>query len=321
MAEVAPVTTKIPALDPVHDGRHILADNPLARESIPYVLVLGAEGIVANSYTWVDRAGMAGGIFFMFGPGVGAQPIVEIFDSVAVPPERNFDNWQVGGLQFRQDLKLQHADVAVRSKRAGLTFHFEALHPAYAYGFHARGCPPYVADNRTEQTGRMTGVLDIDGRVIRFDTTGVRDHSWGTRDWQVPQHWKWLHAQAGTETAIHFFQIQALGSVELRGYVLRDGLLAEVTELETDFEVNAQYFHTTISCVIHDSADRVTRLDGTCFGHHAFLPNPHTTLNQGAMHCEIGGKPGTGYVEFQWPTSYLNHIKERMALSRSRFSE
>jgi len=309
MTGPASVRTDIPLLDPVHDGRHVLADNPFARESIPYVLVLADEGVVTNAYTWVDRAGMAGGIFFLFGPGVAGGSIIELFESQPVPAEQNFDNWQVGGLNFRQDLKLETAQVSVRGKRASAEYRFEALHPAYAYGFHARGCPTYIADNRTEQTGRMTGTLELDGRTIRFDTTGVRDHSWGTRDWQIPQHWKWMHAQAGPGIAVHLFQIQALGGVENRGYILRDGFLAEIRTVEIAFETNAAFYHTAIACVFTDSAGRTTTLDGTFFGHHAFLPTPATTLNQGAMRCTIAGQPGTGYVEFLWPTPYLEHVR------------
>lgn len=305
------VRSDIPQLEAYHDGRHVLADSPFSRESIPYVVVLPDEGVVANSYTWVDRQGQAGGIFFLFGPGVEGGSIVELFDTVAVSPDQNFDDWKVGGLHFRQDLALQHADVAVRGKRASIEFQFDAVHPAYAYGFHPDGCPSYIADNRTEQTGRVKGVLEIDNRRIPFDTTGVRDHSWGTRDWKIPQHWKWMHAQAGPDVAVHIFQIQALGRVETRGYVLRDGLFSEARSAEFDFTTTDRYFHATLSCTIRDSMDRTTRLEGACFGHHAFLPNPDTTLNQGAMTCTIEGKAGSGYVEFLWPTEYLKHIGNR----------
>lgn len=309
VSDFSEIQSAVPELDPVHDGRHDLADNPYARESIPYVIVLADEGIVANSYTWVDREGQAGGIFFLFGPGLKNGPVVELFEPVKVPADQNFDDWKVGGLNFRQDLALRHADVSVQGEKASIEFHFEAIHPAYAYGFHPKGCPAYIADNRTEQAGRVKGVLKVEGREIQFDTTGVRDHSWGTRDWKIPQHWKWMHAQAGPDVAVHVFQIQALGGVETRGYVFRDRLFAEVRSAEFQYTTTDDFYHSSIVCTIQDSAHRTTVLEGKCFGHHAFLPNPETTLNQGAMNCSIEGIAGSGYIEFLWPTGYLEHLR------------
>ena len=131
---------KVPELDPIHDGRHTLANNPFSRESVPYVFVLGEEQIVGCPYTWVDREGVAGGIFFLFGPGVGDEAIVEHFANIQVPPEQNFDDWRVGDIYYSQDMKLQNARISVHGKRASLECTFEAVHPAYFYGVHPNGC-------------------------------------------------------------------------------------------------------------------------------------------------------------------------------------
>jgi hypothetical protein len=307
---------EIPVLDPVHDGRHTLNSNPYARESVPYVVVLREERIVACPYTWVDRDGNAGGIFFLFGEGIGPEPIVEHFANIKLPPSTNFDDWRIGDIYFSQDLNLRNASISVRGKRASLECTFEALHPAYAYGGHERGCPSFLADNRLEQTGRMKGVLTIDGREIPFDTTGCRDHSWGVRDWQSSLHWKWAHMQAGDDLIVHFMEMHALGNVELRGYVVRDGLMAEVESVQTDFEHDDQYLHTAMTSVVRDKAGRTTRLEGRFFGHYLLVPNPQTTLNEGGISGTIDGKPGAGYVEFMWQTAYVEHIRESLRLRK-----
>jgi hypothetical protein len=298
----------VPELDPVHDARHVLADTALARESIPYVFALPEHKVAALVYTWVNKANMAGAIFVVFGAGVGGPPIVEKIDDREVPASMNFDDWKVGGFHLRQDLKLKTAQVQFESSRAGLDLRFEALHPAYAYGFHPDGCPQYAATNRLEQAGRMSGVLRIGDRKIPFNTTGPRDHSWGTRDWLASQHWKWLHAQA-EGICVHAWQINVYGRTDLRGYVFRDGRMAEVTAIETDFEADGQWHQTSIESLVHDSAGRVTRVSGKFFAVFPFPPGPQTMLNEGAMTCEIEGKPGVGWVEMQWPADYLAHIK------------
>ncbi len=299
----------MPVLDPVNDGRHPLRDLPLERESVPYVLALPEHRICAFIYTWVNKDHQAGSIFVAYGPGVGEQPIVEAIDNVEMGPSKNFDDWRVGCVHIRQDLKLDRAEVRVDSQRASLEARFESAHPAYAYGFHKDGCPPYAATNRLEQAGRIHGTLRIDGKTIAFDTMGARDHSWGTRDWQTPQHWKWLHAHAGPQLCVHFWQINAAGRTDLRGYVFRDGRMAEVESVEVDFEVDAGYRQKRIGARVRDTAGRMTLVSGEFFAHYDLLPGPHTTLIEGGLECRIDDAPGVGWVEFMWPTPYLEHLR------------
>jgi hypothetical protein len=298
----------IPTLDPVNDGRHALRDLPLERESIPYILTLPEHGIGAFTYTWVTKDNVAGAIAVVFGPAIGEQPIVEAIDGVVMGPGKNFDDWQVGPLHLSQDLKLRRAKLEVKGARVQLDLQFDALHPAYAYGFHEQGCPPYAATNRLEQAGRVRGTLVVDGKSHAFDSTAARDHSWGTRDWDYAQHWKWLHAQAG-DTAVHFWQIHAGGRIDLRGYVSRAGLMAEVVSVDVDFDTDAQYRQSAIRARVRDAAGRTTTLSGRYYGHFPLVPVPSCTLLEGAMSCEIEGQAGVGWTEFMWPTAYLEHLR------------
>ncbi|MGQ0620148.1 MAG: DUF7064 domain-containing protein [Panacagrimonas sp.] len=299
----------IPILDPLNDGRHALKEGPLERESVPYIIVLPDEGLAAFCYTWVNKDSKAGSAFVVFGPGAGDQPIAEAVDGIEIPSTMNFDDWRVGAVHLRHDLKLRTADISLNSARAGIEARFEAAHPAYAYGFHPDGCPDWAATNRTEQAGTVSGHIRVGDRKVAFNTTGARDHSWGTRDWQAPQHWKWLHAQAGPECCVHFWQIQARGRTDLRGYVFRDGRMAEVDGVEIDFDKDAQYRQTRIDAVVHDTAGRTTRVTGNFFAVYPMIPGPHTTLNEGALRCEIDGKAGVGWSEFMWPTAYLDYLR------------
>lgn len=301
----------VPLLDTINDGRHQLRDLPLERESIPYVISLPEHGIGTFIYTWVTKDHIAGSMFVAYGPAIGDQPIMEAIDGVPMGPEHNFSDWQVGKLHLRQDLKLQSAQISVAAERIQLEAQFEAAHPAYAYGFHPDGCPDYAATNRLEQAGRIHGVLTVDGKAYEFDTTCARDHSWGTRDWDVPQHWKWLHAQAGPDTCVHFWQINARGQTDLRGYVFRDGRMAEVHAVDVTFDADDQYRQKTVDAMVHDTAGRSTRVQGTFFGHFPLVPSPSCTLIEGAMRCEIDGQAGVGWSEFMWPTGYLDYLRKQ----------
>lgn len=296
--------------DPVHDGRHSLRDLPLERESMPYVISLPEHGIATCIYTWVNKDHQAGAAFVVCGPAVGEQPILEVVDGIDVGPERNFDNWQVGPVHVEHDLRLQGARIRARSARIELDATFEAMHPAYAYSSHPSGCPDYAATDRLEQACRVSGTVSIDGNAVHFTTTGARDHSWGTRDWGTPQHWKWLHAQAG-DTAVHFWQIFVGGRVDLRGYLYRDGVMAEVTSIEVDFETDPDYWQKRIQAVVQDTAGRSARIEGEYFAHFPFPPNPSCVLNEAGMRCTIDGQPGTGWTEFMWPKAYVDYLKRQ----------
>lgn len=299
------------ALDPLHDQRHRLRDAPLARESLVFMLPRATEGIAAFVYTWVNGASRAGAALCVYGPAIGPEPIFEIVDGVEVPGTMGFDDWRVAGLRVRNEKPLQTADLTFVGQRATLEYHFEAMHPAYNYGSHAEGCPSWLADDRFEQSGRVSGVLRVAGRDIPFDTLGHRDHSWGTRDWGVAQHWKWLIAQAAPDLAVHFYDIDAVGRKILRGYVQRDGRIAAVAGVDVTFRADADLFHTSVEALVADELGRRTRVHGPVFAMFEFKVSPLATLNEGSMTLEIEGRPGVGHVEMAWPKDYLAYMRQR----------
>lgn len=313
MQNMTEMAYAIKELDPVHDGRHTLKEGALERESIPYVIALPELELGAFIYTWVDRESVAGSVFVVYGPGAGDGPIVEAVDNVKVSVDQNFDDWKVGKIHLQQNLDLNTARLRVHGERAGMDLTFEASHPAYAYGSHRDGCPDWFATNRLEQAGRVRGVLRVDDKIFEVDTTAARDHSWGTRDWLVPQHWKWVHAQAGDDLSVHFCEIYERGRTVLRGYVSRDGLTAEVESVDVSFTHDDQFRHKTIEANLTDRAGRKVSLKGSYYAHFPLVPCPEVTLYESSMTCEIDGKPGVGWSEFMWPTEYLGYLGTKKA--------
>lgn len=299
------------SLDPVHDSRHRLRADALARESLVFMLQLPESGLAVFVYTWVNGLGKAGSAFVVYGPEVG-ETVTDLIDGAPVSDEQGFDDWQVGKVSVRHGKPFESAQVIVApGGRASLDYRFEAVHPAYNYGSHRDGCPGWVADDRIEQSGRVTGVLTLDGREIPFDTMGHRDHSWGTRDWYFSQHWKWLEAQSGPDLVVHFWEVEALGRKVLRGYVLRDGEMAEVNGVDMSFEHDARLAHTAVFADVRDELGRSTRVEGRTFALYPFVVSPQVMLNEGSMSVTIDGKPGVGHVEMCWPSAYLEHVCTR----------
>lgn len=297
-------------LSPVHDARHHLAGAPDARESLAFVLPLPAEELGVIIYSWVTGEGKAGSLLAVFGPGLDGDPIVEVVDGIEVPPGMGFDDWCVGAMRIQHGEPLWSAGVHFAGERLELEYHFEGIHPAYAYGGHADGCPWYLADDRFEQSGTARGVLRVDGRAIPFDTTTHRDHSWGTRNWGAPLHWKWVLAQAGPEVGVHFIAAEALGRTELRGYVHKDGLTAEVIAVEDeDFVLGPDLMQRRYSADLLDDAGRTTTLTLVARAAFPFLVSPVLTLNEVSMEATVDGQPGVGHIEMAWPKEYVERAR------------
>lgn len=295
-------------LEAVHDGRHVLRDEPTARESVPYLVNLPEHGIALFTYTWVNSAGQAGAVLAVFGPGIGEQPLVEHLADRPVPASMGFDDWRIGDFSMQQDLRFDRARVRWASEKVQLDLQFEAFHPPYAYGRDARGCMAYVADDRIEQSGTARGTLTIGDRRMAFDTTGHRDHSWGTRDWGVFQHYKWVHAQAGPEVAVHFWEVQSLGRTELRGYVFKQGRLSVVTDVQVGYEYEGALNPTSFSAVVKDADGRTTTLTAQVVSRFQLYPEPQSCLNENAGVGEIDGQPAVAWMEIFFPEAYRQHI-------------
>jgi len=296
------------SVDARHDGRHRLERSSLQRESIPFTVALPDEGLAIVTYTWVNGNSEAGAAIALFGSAIGDRPIEARLPDRSVPVEMDFSDWRIDEFQIKQDLKFGHAEVHWHGEQAKIDFEFEGFHPPYSYASNAQGCPRYCATDRIEQSGRARGTVRIGQHVIDFDTNAHRDHSWGTRDWKAFQNYRWFNGQVGTEAAVHFWHLHALGRTEIYGYVYKDGLMAEVTKVDVDWSGDSQFRHGSARALVFDEAGRQTVVNASFFAHYPLIPDPVITLMEGAARVTIDGRHGVGWMEMGWETDYLRHI-------------
>ena len=296
------------AVPAVHDGRHKIDDRPFVRESVPYMVILPDAGITFFTQCWVDHGGDAGAMLAIFGPAIGPEPLNLRLANRQVPSDMNFSDWRIDSFRMEQDLKFRHARVRWESEEASLDLSFEAIHPPYQYSTNARGCPPYAATDRIEQSGWVNGRLVVRGKEYRFDTTGHRDHSWGRRDWRAMQHYKWFMGQARPDVAVHFWQLNALGNTELRGYVAKDGLMAEVTAVKVEWHHDKAFRPSSYSALVHDEAGRETSITAEVFAHFPLVFDPAVVLNESGGRGTIDGEQGVAWLEMCWSAEYVDHI-------------
>ena len=297
-------------MDIQHHSRHKLEADELQRESIAYLFSLPEHGIAGYLYSWVNGQGRAGSAMFLYGPTVGPDPIEALTNGVIMADDQDFDDWKVG------DVHIRHGDNesmvgTYEGDRVQIEYRFEPTHPAYLYSCHPDGSPDFIAKDRFEQSGHITGSITLDGTVYPFDTMGHRDHSWGTRHWGIAQHWKWCETQAGPDLAVHFMELHALGNRLVRGYVWRDGAMAEITNLDVKYEFDEHFWHTSAVAVVGDELGRTTTMKGRVFATYKMEPHPMSSNHEGSMELEIEGVPGAGHLEMQWQKPYLDYLQSQ----------
>ena len=302
------VLTDLPLVAAEHDDRHRLRTEAHCREAAAFMFALPEEGLAGFLYPWVNNKSMAGSAVCLFGPSI-AEPIQERFDEVAVPDSMTFKDWNVRRLTMKLGDPHRSVELCFRGERVQIDCRYEALHPPYAFSSHKDGCPSYYADDRTEQHGRLTGTLVVDGRTITLDTFMQRDHSWGTRIWGLNQHYKWFHATTA-QSAVHFFEMQSFGRTLLRGYVFKHGRMAEIRSVTYEFAYDDNMHHEAIDVVATDSAGRETRIDCKVFAKFQYDADPMIVLNEGATTLSIDGIEGTGWCEFCWNKGYYEFAKQ-----------
>lgn len=297
-------TTSLAAAD---DRRHRPAPGQAGRDSLFFTLLLPEERLWVFLYTWVDGAGQAGRLVLVTDESGG--PVVE--DAVARVDvgERDFDDWEVRGLRLRHTDPLQKVHVAYEGDGVAIDYTFTGSHEAFGYAQNAIGCPQWMAADRLEQAGRATGSLTLAGRRVAFDGVPMhRDHSWGARDWRMPQHWKWVVAHTPSGLAVNLFQWIARGQVGVNGYVVRDGEPVGLVDARCEATYDADMTNRALRATLVDETGASTEITLERFAHARLPVGSGTIINEAGCHATIDGEAGVGQFEAQWPASYVQHL-------------
>lgn len=314
-------TTDRHSPDPADDGRHVLPAEGYGRESVVLMAHVPDECVVA-AYTWVNAQGEAGYAACAFGPAAGEKAVFETEDKISVAASADFTDWKLGRFHLRQTKPLEEAVLQVDGTRLGIALDFSALHPAYAFSTASEdpreACPPFLATDRFEQAGRVRGAIRIGDREIEVDGLGHRDHSWGRRDWESMQHYRWLEGQAGAGAdalAFNVIAIEAEGRGWVLGYVFRDGELAPLRSAGFDIDFDDYWVQDGLTVALDDRAGRTTVVHAERFARHEYPVGTNTKLVDTGMTFTVEGTDlhGAGYTNLSWPRDYLGHLRARTA--------
>jgi hypothetical protein len=129
--------------------------------------------------------------------------------------------------------------------------------------FHS-GLTEGVASEHYEQPGSIEGAIEVDGRRRDLSGRGLRDHSWGVRDWQLVPYWRWFGIVVDPDTYVLVNNVGIAGGGETAGgFLMREGTIAPIeacaTRSELDPELGCQRsFHARAT----DAKGRSTEIEG-----------------------------------------------------------
>jgi hypothetical protein len=148
----------------------------------------------------------------------------------------------------------------------------------------------------------------VGGLAFHHEGYLIRDHSWGPRIWGLNQHHKWLHAVTSTQS-IHIFEMQSFGSVHLRGYLWKDGVMRHIARFDYDLDYDDAMMQRLIHANIVDTDGREVSLRCRTFASIRLEWDPAVYLCEAAVQSDIDGESGVGWAEFCWNRNYFDFTR------------
>lgn len=165
------------------------------------------------------------------------------------------------GRLFERAEHVATAREAYREVEVGGLVRFTAWHEPLAF---QSGLTAAVATAHYEQPGAVAGLIEVDGEHRELSGSGLRDHSWGVRDWQAVPYWRWFGLVADPQSFVAVNNVGLPGGGETAGgFLMREGELAPIVACETESELDPELgCQRTFTARARDELGRETVLEG-----------------------------------------------------------
>jgi hypothetical protein len=160
-----------------------------------------------------------------------------------------------------------------------------------------------VASRHYEQPGSVAGTIEVGGRRHPLTGQGLRDHSWGVRDWQAVPYWRWFGMIADPDNFLVLNNVGTADGGEVAGgFLMRDGVLAPIESCETDSELDPELgCQRAFVARARDADGRSTTLAGRAIEVAPLRQRRDgrlTHVNEGLTEYEWEGRRATGISEY-----------------------
>ena len=174
-----------------------------------------------------------------------------------------------------------------------------------------------------EQFILLDGTLRVGEEEYAINGGGLRDHSWGPRDWAGPLYYRWISACFDDGLALMGLEVaQPDGTFTRRAAIGADGVAVEAQIGDVTVEWTDDGFCRALSCAIKSAHGDLT-LTGTARQPEQFVPLRHHRPEEGASALtRIGyssyefslgdGRSGLGIIEV------LDRLVDGLPISMTR---
>jgi hypothetical protein len=160
-----------------------------------------------------------------------------------------------------------------------------------------------VATSHYEQPGSIAGTIEVGGRRHALAGRGMRDHSWGVRDWQAVPYWRWFGMIADPDNFLVLNNVGTRGGREVAGgFLMRDGVVAPIEACETESEMDPELgCQRSFVARARDATGRETTLSGRAIEVAPLRQRRDgrlTHVHEGLTEYDWEGRRGTGISEY-----------------------
>ena len=308
-------------IEPRDDHPHDKGTEPAWSESTYFNFVDDATGLAGFSRIgFRPNEGTADATLFLFLPEGGAVAFLEREPQRDIPEDA-----RVGGIGHERLADLGRWRVHARGKglavaradavdisgapsRAGVVIDvradlaFDAWMPPFGTSGRNRrsadaaASASAVAAGHFEQAGRVHGSVRAGDVVFAVDGAGLRDRSWGPRDWSAPWSWRWFSIPFGEDLAIGVHSVLFPGREVQAGWAWRDGRTIKMKgfELDTTYEGT---FHRSLTIDATDVEGETYAIHGEVL---SVIPLAigGTRVHEGLTRFRMNGRETTGIAEY-----------------------
>jgi hypothetical protein len=295
---------------------HEVGEDPAWSESYYFNFFDQAAGI--GGFTRVGirpNAGTADGNLFLFlADGRLAAVLNEADRTANGPPAVGTVSYECGEPLGRwrvrcRDTALVYADPASLGVpgEGGVTWvdldlTFEAIMPPYGTSGRrvrtaaADATARVVAQGHFEQAGRIHGAVTVGAQTWTIDALGVRDKSWGPRDWSAPRGWRWFSMPFADDFALGVHTVLLPEREVQVGWMWRDGRTIKVSrfDLETKYEGP---WHRWVHLRVSDDEGGVAYVEGEVL-RVAPVTVGSTRIHEGMTRFRAGDRTTVGIAEY-----------------------
>lgn len=310
-------------IEPRDDHPHPVGSEPAWSESYYFNFSDPTTGLAGfTRIGFRPNEGTAEGNLFLFLPEGGAVAVMN--------RERSTDNPEavaVAGLRYGRGFDLKRwivecsgsaiaveraADLDIaetegrsaggRIVRVQIALSYVAFMPPFGTSGRTRrtedaeAAAAVIAAGHFEQACRVNGVVKLGNRRFEVKGIGVRDKSWGPRDWGAVWGWRWFSMPFDRDLALGVHSLILPGREVQAGWVWRDHRLVKVKGFTLDTEFDGR-FHRAMRIVAVDVEGTKYEVEGNV---RSVIPLRigSTRVAEGLTEFRTDGRTGIGIAEY-----------------------